>query len=166
MDCVSMATGPSSDSLQRLAEVCEQVAATASKLEKRRLLAGYLASLGDEDLYRACTYLTGRALPPREPVQPGVGGSLLWKVLGELARGDTFFVSPASEPDLGAVYRRFGDLGDAAEFLLTHRLPPGQSEPGKPEPTMTEPALTQPTSTQPRTPEPARTETSKKETSR
>src|SRR5438093_5641537 len=131
MDCVSMATGPSSDSLQRLAEVCEQVAATASKLEKRRLLAAYLASLRDEDLYRACTFLTGRALPPREPVQPGVGGALLWKVVGELARGDTFFVRPASEPDLGAVYRKFGDLGDAAEFLLRDRPRPGQRAPAK-----------------------------------
>src|SRR5438093_301914 len=118
----SMAAGPSSDPLQRLAEVCEQVAATASKLEKRRLLAVYLASLGDEDLYRACTFLTGHALPPRDPVQPGVGGSLLWKVVEELARGDTFFARPATEPDLGAAYRRFGDLGDAAEFLLTHRM--------------------------------------------
>src|SRR5436309_707004 len=111
--------------LEDFARTCEQVAATPSRLEKRRLVATYLAPLRDEDLYHACTFLTGRALPPREPAQPGVGGALLWKALGELARGDTFFTRPAAEPDLGAAYRRFGDLGDAAAFLLQERSSPG-----------------------------------------
>lgn len=105
--------------LQHFAEVCEQIAATASRSEKQRLTAEYLPELSDADLHRACTFLAGRAVPVGDPAVLGVGGATLAKVLRELAAGDDFFAPHRRKPvKLGEAYRRFGDLGDAAAFLL------------------------------------------------
>ena len=41
----------------------EAIAATRSKLEKRRLLADYLHSLEESDLYWAVTYFSGLTFP-------------------------------------------------------------------------------------------------------
>lgn len=104
------------------AEACEQIAATGSRNAKTRRVAEYLVTLCDQDLARACTFLAGRALPPGDPLVPGVGGATLSKVVRELAAGDDFFAPRRRKSvNLGAAYRRFGDLGDAAEFLLNER---------------------------------------------
>ena len=47
----------------RFSATAEAIAATSSKLEKRRLLAEYLASLDDSDLFWAVTYFSGLTFP-------------------------------------------------------------------------------------------------------
>ena len=51
------------DSLDALAQVLEALRATRSRLEKRRLVVGYLQALPDEALPLAVTYLGGRPVP-------------------------------------------------------------------------------------------------------
>src|SRR5512132_4263255 len=53
--------------LSDLAALRARVAASAGRLEKRRLVADYLRGLSPEDLLRAVTYLSGRAFPATDP---------------------------------------------------------------------------------------------------
>src|SRR6266702_2915245 len=53
--------------LSDLAMLRTRVAASGSRLEKRRLVAEYLRELTPEDLPRAVTYLSGRAFPASDP---------------------------------------------------------------------------------------------------
>jgi len=99
------------DSFLRFAELCEQLAATRSKLAKRALLAGYLQSLDDAAASLAAHYLTGSPFAESDRRTLQVGGSLLSRVLAE--------VSHASDTAMTAAYRRHGDLGAAAFDLLT-----------------------------------------------
>ncbi|HWP35364.1 MAG TPA: hypothetical protein VNM66_07200, partial [Thermodesulfobacteriota bacterium] len=59
--------------MRLFAETCEAVAATPSRLAKRARLAAYLAGLDEAALPVACTFLTGRPLPPGAPRPLGLG---------------------------------------------------------------------------------------------
>jgi DNA ligase 1 len=95
------------------AELCEQLAATASKLEKRALMAAYLRPLPIPEAGLAALYLAGVAFPETDSRDLNVGGALLSRVLAKL--------SAASQPTMHAAYLRHGDLGGAAQDLLAAR---------------------------------------------
>jgi DNA ligase-1 len=98
------------------AELCEQLAATASKLEKRALMAAYLHPLPVQEAGLAALYLAGVAFPETDSRDLNVGGALLSNVLAKL--------SGASQPAMHAAYLRHGDLGGAAQDLLAARNVP------------------------------------------
>ncbi len=98
------------------AELCEQLAATASKLEKRALMAAYLHPLPVPEAGLAALYLAGVAFPETDSRDLNVGGALLSNVLAKL--------SGASQPAMHAAYLRHGDLGGAAQDLLAARNVP------------------------------------------
>ena len=97
----------------QFAEVCDRLAATTKKLEKRALIADYLRSLSLEDAARAALYLAGTPFPETDRRTLNAGGSLLSRALAE--------VSEADRAAMHAAYRRHGDLGAAAEDLLWQR---------------------------------------------
>jgi DNA ligase-1 len=96
--------------MQKLAEACEWIAATTKKLEKIAIVAGYLKSRTREEAAVSAVFLSGRAFPLWEETTLQVGGSLLWRIVGELAG--------KSEAELTAAYRRHGDLGAVAGEVL------------------------------------------------
>jgi DNA ligase 1 len=98
------------------AELCEQLAATASKLEKRAFMAAYLHPLPIPEAGLAALYLAGVAFPETDSRDLNVGGALLSRVLAKL--------SGASQPEMHAAYLRHGDLGGAAQELLATRSVP------------------------------------------
>src|SRR5690349_18351827 len=69
-----------------LAAVLDEVRETAATGRKVRRLAEYLATLPDEDLRRACTFLTGRPFPPGDGRRLGVGWAAIMQVLRDLTR--------------------------------------------------------------------------------
>ncbi len=82
--------------------LCQALASTSSRLEKRRLVADFLRDLAPDDAATAVTYLTGRVFPAADPRALGVRG------LPE--------VTPALEPSLrlGDVAAAFAAVADAA----------------------------------------------------
>ena len=98
------------------AELCEQLAATASKLEKRALMAAYLHPMPVPEAGLAALYLAGVAFPETDSRDLNVGGALLSNVLAKL--------SGASQPVMHAAYLRHGELGGAAQDLLAARNVP------------------------------------------
>lgn len=99
------------DEFALFAEVCDQIRATRSKLEKVRILADYFQKLSDSDLKIAATYLAGRIFPPGESQEVNVGYSILWGVISELTN---FQASRMSE-----YYLKHGDLGSVTEEIVT-----------------------------------------------
>src|SRR5437870_3828834 len=89
--------------LSDLAMLRARVAASGSRLEKRRLVAEYLRELSPEDLPRAVTYLSGRAFPASDP--------RVLNVRSLPAPGAT--PSPATPLTLADVARAFGDVAEA-----------------------------------------------------
>lgn len=102
-------------SWEGMARVMEAVRATSSRREKVAQLSRYLATLVGDDLRRACTFLTGRAVPAGDPRTPEIGWSTITAVLQDLTGADDRTVAEA--------YLRWGDLGDVARELLS-RLDP------------------------------------------
>lgn len=103
--------------MQRFAGTAEAIAATASKLEKVRLLAEYFRSLPPADLRLAVTWMTGRPFPINDPRTLGAGGSQMWRAVSALLQG--------ADPDqLGAVYLKHSDPGDWAFEILAGRTHP------------------------------------------
>src|SRR2546427_8950485 len=96
--------------MQRLAEACERIAGTTKKLEKTAIVAGYLKSRTPDEAAVSAVFLSGRAFPLWEETTLQVGGSLLWRIVGELAG--------KSHAELTAAYRRHGDLGAVAGEVL------------------------------------------------
>jgi DNA ligase-1 len=96
-------------------EVCEAVAATTKRTEKIRLVADYFRSHPVPEAAQTAVFLSGRAFPKWEERTLNVGGSLLWRALAE--------VSCKPDVALTAAYRRYGDLGAAAQELLEARAP-------------------------------------------
>ena len=96
----------SAGSLQYLAEVAEQVAATTKKLIKAALVGDYLKQLNDVDLSRAARYFAGHQFPLNDARTTNVGGSI---ISGALSEATGF-----SLQDLQPVYVRLGDAGEAA----------------------------------------------------
>jgi len=96
--------------MRQFAVLCEAVAATPKKLEKMKLVGDYLLSLPLEDAARAALFFTGRPFPKFAEHVTQVGGSLIWQALS--------VVSGANAQEMAAAYRRYGDLGGAAQELF------------------------------------------------
>src|SRR5258708_19481369 len=98
-----------------LAQLAEAVSGTNKKKEKVRLVADYFRARPVETAAQSAIFLSGRAFPMWEERTLQVGGTLLWRALAE--------VSGRSEVSITAAYRRHGDLGAAAQDLLTDPPP-------------------------------------------
>jgi DNA ligase 1 len=98
--------------MQAFAQTADAVAATTKKLEKVRLVAEYFRSRPVDEAAQAAVFLSGRAFPAWEERTLQVGGTLLWRTVGE--------ISGKGEVALTAAYRRHGDLGSAAQDVLEH----------------------------------------------
>lgn len=96
--------------LEPWAELCERLAATTKKLEKRACMAEYLRAVPVDAAAHAALWLAGTPFPETDRRQLGVGGTSLWQVVRELTR--------ASDAAMHEAYRRHGDLGAAAFDLL------------------------------------------------
>ncbi len=97
--------------LEPWAELCERLAATTKKLEKRAWMADYLREVPVEAAAYAALYLAGTSFPEADGRQLNVGGASLWQVVKELTQ--------ASDTAMHEAYRRHGDLGAAAFDLLS-----------------------------------------------
>jgi DNA ligase-1 len=100
--------------MQSFADTAERIAATAKKLEKTALLAGYLKSVPVKEAGVAAVFFSGRPFAVWEETTLQVGGTLLWRIVMEL--------SGKSEAELTAAYREHGDLGAVAEAVLPNRM--------------------------------------------
>ncbi len=98
---------------QEFAQLCDALAATTKKLEKRALIADWLKSLSVQDAGLASLYLAGQVFAETDPRVLNLGGSTLSKALAQL--------SGASDAAMHEAYRRHGDLGAAAQDLLVAR---------------------------------------------
>jgi DNA ligase-1 len=101
--------------MQAFAQTAEAVAGTTKKLEKIRLVAEYLRSRPVEEAAQAAVFFSGRAFSAWEERTLQVGGTLLWRTVGE--------ISGKGEVALTAAYRRYGDLGAAAQEVLEKTAP-------------------------------------------
>src|SRR5271156_429162 len=99
--------------LYQFAELNQRLAETASKLEKRALMAEYLRPLPVSDAGLAALYLAGVPFPETDGRPLNVGGAALSRVLAQL--------SGSGQPAMHAAYLRHGDLGGAAQDLLQVR---------------------------------------------
>ena len=105
-----MSTHAAADSLDALAQVLEALRATRSRLEKRRLMVGYLQALPDESLPLAVTYLGGRPFARGDGRVLAIGGATLDAAL-RAARPEL------TDEAVGAAWRRHADAGDVAAEL-------------------------------------------------
>lgn len=96
--------------MKRFAQTCEVVAATTKKLLKIGIVAEDLKARQLEDAAVAAVFFSGRPFPAWEETTLQVGGTMLWKLLGEL--------SGKTESELRDAYRRLGDLGAVAGEVL------------------------------------------------
>ena len=94
----------------QFAELCEALAATTKKLEKRALIANAMRGLSLHDAALTALYLSGTPFAETDRRALNIGGSLLSKALAE--------ISHATPEAMHAAYRRHGDLGAAAADLL------------------------------------------------
>jgi DNA ligase-1 len=99
----------------QFAELCDALAATTKKLEKRAFIADYLRSLSVPDAGRAALWLSGTPFPETDSRVLNIGGSLLSKAVAE--------ISGAAPPAMSAAYRRYGDFGAASADLLRESKP-------------------------------------------
>jgi DNA ligase-1 len=97
--------------LEPWAELCERLAGTTKKLEKRAWMADYLRELPVEAAAHAALYLSGTPFAEADGRQLSAGGASLWQVVRERTQ--------ASDTAMQAAYRRHGDLGSAAFELLS-----------------------------------------------
>jgi DNA ligase-1 len=98
------------------AELCQGLAATTKKLEKRALMAAFLAALPLEDAARAAQWLTGDPFSETDRRALNLGGASLSRVIKEITN--------ANDKMLHAAYLRHGDLGGAAFELMQARPQP------------------------------------------
>jgi len=99
--------------MRHLASACEALAGTTKKLQKIAIVADYLKSRTPQEAGISAVFLSGRPFPVWEETTLQVGGSLLWRLVAELAEKD--------DATLTAAYRRLGDLGAVAGELLPER---------------------------------------------
>jgi DNA ligase 1 len=102
-------------SMEAFATTAEAVSATTKKTEKVGLVAEYFRSRPVDEAAQAAVFLSGRVFPAWEERTLQVGGTLLWRALGE--------ISGKGEIALTAAYRRHGDLGAAARDVLERTAP-------------------------------------------
>lgn len=99
--------------MQTFSQTADSVARTTKKTEKIRLMAEYFSSKPVTEAALAAIFFSGRAFPVWEETTLQVGGTLLWRLTGE--------ISGANESELRDAYRRYGDMGDAAEEVFNLR---------------------------------------------
>ena len=96
---------------KNFAIVCEQVAATPRRNEKVERVAAYFSALESAEAGLAARYFGGNAFAAWEERTLQVGGNLLWRVLTEFSE----------EEPLTEAFRKYRDLGSAAEEVLLRR---------------------------------------------
>lgn len=101
---------------QEMTRVADAIAATASKLEKTRLLAGLLSDLPDDDLYWATLFFTGNAFAP--------GSGRVMQVGFAVLQGAIQSVTGAEEQTFAQEYLKWSDVGDTARALYAEPVPP------------------------------------------
>jgi DNA ligase 1 len=101
--------------MQAFALTADAVAATTKKTEKVRLVAEYFRAHPVDEAAQAAVFLSGRSFPAWDERTLQVGGALLWRTVGE--------ISGKGEVALTAAYRRYGDLGAAAQEVLEQTAP-------------------------------------------
>ncbi len=92
-----------------VAALAEQMAGTASRLQKRAAIAKTISAVQAEaadDVGLFCLYLAGLPFAESDPRKLNAGGALLSKAL--------LAVSGGSDAELSVAYRRHGDMGSAA----------------------------------------------------
>lgn len=102
-----------SSSFPRFAEfavLCERLAATQKKLEKRASIAAFLSEASVQEAGLAAQYLSGQIFAETEGRVLNVAGTLLHRVLEQL--------SGATPAVMHAAFLRHGDMGSAAFELL------------------------------------------------
>lgn len=93
----------------RFAQLCEAVAKTTKKLEKRKLVADYFREQPVQTASQAAIFLSGDIYPAFSERTLNVGGSTVWRAVQQL--------TGRSEQDMSQAYRRHGDVGAAAYGL-------------------------------------------------
>lgn len=101
------------------AQVCQRLADTTKKLEKRAIMADYLRTLEVVDAARAAQWLTGEPFTATDRRALNLGGASIQRVLKEITNAD--------DRALHAAYLRHGDLGGAAFELLELKRQPAPS---------------------------------------
>lgn len=96
--------------MRTFVQLADAVGATTKKLEKLRLISDFLKSLNPIDAALAARFLSARPFAGYDERTLGVGGAALSRVIAEAAG--------QAGQNLGAAYRKHGDLGDMAEELL------------------------------------------------
>lgn len=94
----------------RFATLCDELAGTRSKLKKRAGMAEYLRRLDARNAGLAAQYLTGAVFAESDGRKVQVGGQQTVRALEAITK--------ATPEKFHAAYRRYGDLGAAAEELL------------------------------------------------
>ena len=102
--------------MEALARTGEAIRATASKLEKTRLLGEYFATLDDETLPLAAVYFTARPFADRDQRKLNLGYAVIRNAVCDLAQVD--------EEALGESYMRHSDVGDVIEEVLESHTHP------------------------------------------
>jgi DNA ligase 1 len=101
--------------MHSLAELCERIGATTKKTEKVTMVAEYFRSHDISDAAISAVFLSGRAFAAFDERTLQIGGSSLWKLVGE--------ITGARTAALTAAYRKRGDLGAAAYDVLLAKAP-------------------------------------------
>lgn len=96
--------------MDRLAEICERVAATNSRLRKTALLSAYFRDLDDKDLERAVSFLCGRPILREHTAKLSVGHAAL--------REAALAAMPWDLETLRICLREAGDGGEGIGLLL------------------------------------------------
>lgn len=106
--------------MDRLANVCEEIASQSSKLKKIAILGKYLGTLSDDDFVLAVRFLSVgpvadgasnyHLFSADEKVQLSIGGSTLREALGSTVEWD--------KETLKVCYAEVGDTGETAGLLL------------------------------------------------
>ena len=104
-----------SESFERLAKACDEIAATTKKLQKTAIASELLKSLPSDQAAAAALFLSGRPFPVWEETTQQLGGRALWQLVAEL--------SGKEEGSLTAAYRKYGDLGSVAQAVLPENQP-------------------------------------------
>ena len=101
--------------MDSFARACETVASTTKKLEKTRIVADYLRSVGAEAAPRAAQFFAGQVFPVWEERTLQLGSAQLWRALAA--------ITGKSDAVLSAAYRRYGDMGSATAEVLEDTAP-------------------------------------------
>jgi DNA ligase-1 len=100
----------------QFANISEKIVAAPAKLEKVRLLADYLHTLGPDQLSIATIYFTGRAFAQSDLRTLQVGGSIIYRAIMAAAK--------LNEAEFRRIAHQYGDAGKTAFEALDGRTNP------------------------------------------